>query len=178
MTPNSGVVGYGTDKGIQNASRVAFVNLGNVTIGTGLSGIQAINAGVGAPVRLWEPNFDRHTAPAITHAFDTYGLTITDPHATAVSYDGVVGTVTTVDNVLVGAANHLHGTQGSKFTTITPAFTTAQGFATYPTAFTLTPGTITKMRLYMWMEGQDVDCENAASGSTAIFNVQFSLDNA
>lgn len=33
---------------------------------------------------------------------------------------------------------------------------------------------ITKVRIYMWVEGQDVDCENNASGGDISFNLQFS----
>lgn len=29
----------------------------------------------------------------------------------------------------------------------------------------------------MWIEGQDVDCENNASGATVSFNLQFSLNS-
>ena len=32
---------------------------------------------------------------------------------------------------------------------------------------------ITKIRVYMWVEGQDVDCENNASGTDIGFNLQF-----
>lgn len=32
---------------------------------------------------------------------------------------------------------------------------------------------ITKVRIYMYVEGQDVDCENAASGSNLSFDLQF-----
>ena len=41
--------------------------------------------------------------------------------------------------------------------------------------FTLAKG-VTKLRIYMWIEGQDVDCENAASGGNVSFNLQLSLD--
>ena len=43
------------------------------------------------------------------------------------------------------------------------------------TFMTLTAG-ITKIRVYMWVEGQDVDCENQASGSDISFNLQFAVD--
>ena len=32
---------------------------------------------------------------------------------------------------------------------------------------------VSKIRIYMWVEGQDVDCENSASGSDISFNVEF-----
>ena len=35
----------------------------------------------------------------------------------------------------------------------------------------------TKYRVYMWIEGQDIDCENNASGTDLEFNLSFSLDS-
>lgn len=37
--------------------------------------------------------------------------------------------------------------------------------------FTLQPG-ITKIRVYCWIEGQDYDCENDASGGNIALNLQ------
>ena len=38
--------------------------------------------------------------------------------------------------------------------------------------FTINAG-ITKVRIYAWVEGQDVDCENDASGTNVTFNIKF-----
>ena len=35
---------------------------------------------------------------------------------------------------------------------------------------------VTKFRVYMWVEGQDIDAENFASGSYLEYNLSFSLD--
>ena len=35
---------------------------------------------------------------------------------------------------------------------------------------------VTKFRIYMWVEGQDIDAENFASGSYLEYNLSFSLD--
>ena len=34
---------------------------------------------------------------------------------------------------------------------------------------------VTKIRIYMWVEGQDVDCENNASGGNIEFNLGFTI---
>jgi hypothetical protein len=47
---------------------------------------------------------------------------------------------------------------------------------TYTKYFSLDAG-ITKFRVYIWVEGQDVDCENDASGSKVSYNIQLSMDN-
>ena len=40
--------------------------------------------------------------------------------------------------------------------------------------FSLAAG-ITKVRVYMWVEGQDIDCENTASGTDISFNLQLEV---
>ena len=42
--------------------------------------------------------------------------------------------------------------------------------------FHLTEG-VTKVRVYMWVEGQDVDCENAASGAYITYSIGLTLDD-
>ena len=34
---------------------------------------------------------------------------------------------------------------------------------------------ITKIRVYMWIEGQDIDCENNASGTDITYNIELSI---
>lgn len=40
--------------------------------------------------------------------------------------------------------------------------------------FSLKAG-ITKVRMYMWIEGQDVDCEDDVSGSNIAFDLQLTV---
>lgn len=46
-------------------------------------------------------------------------------------------------------------------------------FITNPTLFTVYPGEITKVELYIWLEGQDMDCVNPMKGAQLIANLQF-----
>ena len=39
------------------------------------------------------------------------------------------------------------------------------------------PAGITKVRVYMWLEGQDVDMENNASASKLSYNLELSMIN-
>ena len=36
------------------------------------------------------------------------------------------------------------------------------------------PQGVTKIRVYLWVEGNDVDCENNASGSNITYNIVLS----
>ncbi len=58
------------------------------------------------------------------------------------------------------------------FAAITPKFTTKETNDASPEFMQLAAG-VTKIRVYMWVEGQDVDCENSASGSSINFDLGF-----
>lgn len=175
LTPNSGVeTPDATDTGIKNAARVAFVNLGTAPIGSSTEVIQGLNAGESASVYIWEPNYNSHTAAAIAHASNTYGLDIT-VGGPAVPYSGVIAEIDETDNMLVGEATEANFP--GFFQDVQPDYLTVEEFTDYVPVFTLPEG-ITKMRLYMWVEGQDVDAENTASGGNAIFSIQLTVDPA
>ena len=61
----------------------------------------------------------------------------------------------------------------TKFQDVTPTIKTTDSFADNQNLFTLKAG-ITKIRIYMWVEGQDVDCENNASGGEINFDLKIS----
>lgn len=180
LTPQSGVIhnadfgpaGNALDRGIKNSARVAFVNLGNVPVGTSLAAIQALNAGEAATVRIWEPNYDVHTPAGAANALDRYGIvTGLGPGAARLSYRGVSAAISATDNIrITDTYNPVHT---AFFAPVTPLITTRFNFTTNVAAFNLQEG-ITKKRVYFWIEGQDVDCENTASDGSITLNLQLS----
>lgn len=174
LTTNSGVTTQdATDTGIKNASRIAFVVLGNTAAGSSISDIQGLNAGTSAQKYIWEPNYDVHTAAAVAHAFDTYGHTTTETGGALVPYSGVKAEIVSDNDVVVQQATPTAYSTlyADYFANVTPDYTTIAGFSTNQQIFSLQAG-ITKVRIYMWIEGQDVDCENNASGGTIDYNLQ------
>lgn len=196
MTSGSKVVmsDGSTDKGIKQASRVAFCVEGNVPTGsdvgtiTGLKGAESFIGGTKS-VYIWEPNANLHTAAAVAHANDNYGITT--------KADGAITNVVNYAGIkqAFAAKTKLKDsyTQGDNFATVTPDYITfadengemlksdgQKGTTEAPAEqkiFSLTAG-ITKVRIYMWIEGQDVDCENTASGTDISYNIQFTIDNS
>ena len=70
----------------------------------------------------------------------------------------------------------MKGTDTTRTSEITPDIVTTEGYAgDYKQVFNLKAG-VTKIRVYMWIEGQDVDCENNASGTDISFNLQFTTE--
>lgn len=181
LTADSSVTATGTDKGLQNASRVAFINEGTVattagaTAATALAGGTSFNVGDRKTV-IWEPNAGSHTAEAVAN--NPYGddATITAGDSGApVPYYGVKATITTpIDRTTINS-----GTDGDHFDLIDGAGLTSTNKGASETAnfFHIDAG-ITKVRIYMWVEGQDVDCDNSASGTDIAFTVQFNAPEA
>lgn len=163
------------DNGIKNASRIAFVNLGNVADGSALNTIQSLNAGAASVVTVWEPNYDVHTAAGVANANDVYGITTTEADGDLVPYAGIKDTIAKADDILLGKATEADN--NTKFTTVTPGKITTAAFPANLELMTLTKG-ITKVRIYMWVEGQDVDCENNASGGNINFDLKISTNAA
>lgn len=176
LTPNSGVKTEDvTDKGIKNASRFGFVILGNTTAGATVQEIQGLNAGTVS--HIWEPNYDVHSLAAIAHARDTYGVSTTEAGGTLIPYAGVKAAIADTNNVLVTQPNPnaYTTTYPDYFSDVTPSYSTVANFTENTAIFALQSG-VTKVRIYMWVEGQDVDCENDASGGTISYDLQITTE--
>ncbi len=162
------------DRGIQNASRVGFLYLGNNPDVTASGTIQASKAAdtTNHPTIIWEPNCSSHTATGANNATTVYGLSAasvaTDGSGTCgLNYYGVKAQITT--------PQVLNSTSATYFSQVTPGIKTAAGTRTSDDdIFTLQPG-ITKYRVYWWVEGQDVDAENNATGSYMTLKLVFAI---
>lgn len=154
-----------TDKGLQNAARVAFIDEGNISDVGDSAGAQALKGGTTAII--WEPNYDVHTAAGVANAKEIYGLDTTTTGAKQLSYQGIKAEFADTEGVTLKNTN----TFSQYFQTVTPTISTVKDFDAQQTLLNLKAG-ITKVRMYMWVEGQDVDCENNASGTDISFNVQ------
>ena len=176
--------------GLKNAARAAFCVEGNVAAGSSVSSMAALKGAVshgetGSTVYIWEPNYDVHTAAGVSAANDTYGIsTSTGPNAPAVSYYGVKDDISS-PILLSQTYDYTYDNNGTPtaatpnttyFKGVTTDYKTKETQTTYTQVFRLSAG-ITKVRIYMWVEGQDVDCENNASGSNISFNIQLSLND-
>lgn len=176
LTNNSKVTYSSEDgKGIAAATRIAFVDEGTLPNGSDLESIQALKGATSQSTYIWEPNYDVHTAAAVSNAYDVYGIVTTRENATRIIYDGVIGEISHDNNILL--RNAKSSNYPNFFRTVNVDYYTKQDFTEYQQVFTLRSG-ITKMRIYMWIEGQDVDCENNASYDDIQFDLQFTVNPA
>jgi hypothetical protein len=181
-----------TVAGVENSARIAFAQIGRVKSDAKANAIQAISCATGVtgmtPIctdrlaTIYEPNDTKHVTSAITWftrtckkrsadgsytldacaaiadgtAYKTYAVSGVIDHAALVDvYDGMNGYTGTVDDE--AAANKLVAID-----TFTDTEKVKVGTARDP-FFYLAPNSITKVRVYVYLEGQDVDNYDFAS---------------
>ena len=173
LTDESQLIYNGDTTGTENAMRVAFVVEGNVPAGSNLGTIQSLKTTESNNVYIWEPNYNTHTPSGITNAHDVYGITTSSVDNKSLNYDGIIRNIE--EEILINRANA--NNYPNYFKNVNPNIKTVKGYSGYQNLFRLSAG-ITKIRVYMWLEGQDVDCENNASIGNLGLTLQFSTNPA
>ena len=178
--------------GIENSVRVAFTQIGRVagttTDAAEITGITCVPGaesnvtGVCRPAQIWEPNDTDHVVNAISW-YDTSCLARTGALVTEqLSYSGSCGTVIdgfayptyavsndikSSDNVDIYDGEKYNGYEATESLLVAyPYFTDTMKLLTgtsRPTFMTFAPNSITKVRIYIYIEGQDVDNYDFAS---------------
>ena len=173
LTTDSNVVAKeGTeDRGLKNAARIAFVTLGTGASTDAPSDLTKLKNSVASKAIIWEPNYDGHTSMVTDSVASEYGVTLSAGSNTP--YYGVNKEISTP----IELKPLVNGTNTDDATLVTPNIATPVTMTQYERAFDLAAG-VTKMRIYMWIEGQDIDCENNATGSDISYNLQFSTESS
>ena len=173
LTPNSTVTFTGNNNaGVENAVRIAFLEEGTVPIGSTQSAIQSLRGGTSSDLYIWEPNSNTHSPTGIANAYSLFGQTI-GANNPPLNYSGVSGLITEAQNITLNnatAANY-----PTYFANVNANYKTQTGFAANQQIFDLKAG-ITKYRVYIWVEGQDVDCENGSSSGDLAFQFQITTN--
>lgn len=161
----SGITYSGTASsvGLEYSSRIGFLNQGTDATSTPATA-RALASGTSSSQKIWEPYATSHTTWALGNGataatkHETYGLKATGTGLSVVYADQATDAT--------GAAVNF-----GKVTTITPD-TDASPFSTSnPDNIIFTAGAgITKVRVYVWIEGQDIDNENSVSLGTHASN--------
>ena len=170
---NSGVTPKDADTGIKNTVRVAFVKEGHVDVGSTASAAQALKASYSAgssDVIIWEPNYDTHTQAGVDNALSVYGITVPLSGGSGLAYKGVKAAFDRSVGVKINTTGSASYNQ--YFADVTPSMRTIYGNTDDQTFATLQAG-VTKYRVYWWVEGQDVDTENGATGKQMTLNLSF-----
>lgn len=155
--------------GIENATRIAFLSEGSSDDNPSISQ----NLKNASKAVMWEPNYDVHTEYGVSHASSVYGLTTTQINATRLPYDGVVSEIPSMANVLV--SNAKASSFPGLFKSVNVDVSTPKNGGSNQKILDLAPS-VTKVRIYMWIEGQDVDCEDNASYGDITFDLKFTIN--
>lgn len=142
------------------ASRVSFANLG---VEAEPTDALALGTGVATTSVIWEPNADLHTTEAKQLNPSLEAVLNNE----AVSYEGVSGLTGEADS------SGLKAITTQKVTTIQTPYSET-GTATANELLDLKAG-INKVRVYIWLEGQDVDCHNDISDGGFGVGLNFSV---
>lgn len=154
------------ESGIANSLRVAFIKEGSTSMTSSIETIQNLQTDLDKNVVIWEPNYNKHTAESIKNAKETYNLDITDNYE-KLNYYGIKEEITepvllnSTDENYFSLIDNTIGTPSDYNKTILNKF-----------LFNIDEG-ITKIRVYAWIEGQDVDCENSSAGTDFEFYINF-----
>jgi len=175
--------------GIENSVRVAFGQVGRVegttTTPATITGITCTDSatvtGICRTAQIWEPNDKAHVNNAISWYEEACKARIAADVTDPASYSGACGTVvngTTYPTYAVStditSADRVDVYDGAEYNKYTgsvklqsfPYFTDSMKMLTgtnRPTFMTLAPNSITKVRIYIYIEGQDVDNYDFAS---------------
>lgn len=196
FTKETGIKAGSSAKNIEYATRFAIIPLGNTSATSDTSTMIALNSVQADPgLKIYEPHWDVHTSTGIVNARDTYKLftgTAASPYletgnAAAVPYNGVKGVTSHTDKGTDGTtleASYSNSTLTSAVTTVPTLFTHSEligeaGIGQYTAAYKYMslPSGVSKFRVYAWVEGQDIDCENNASGGNFQFNLGFEINH-
>ena len=186
-----------TTSGIENSVRIAFAQIGRMEANATAEQVQAISCAESTGVTpictdrlatIYEPNDKKHVQSAITWYEKTCKTRNTDKSFTTTPCTtfGLTDAVDTYvvsgvidENALVDVYDGLNGYTGSIGTTAAAntlvkvdTFTDTEKAKTgieRPEFFYLAPNSITKVRVYVYLEGQDVDNYDFASLGTSIF---------
>jgi hypothetical protein len=171
------------ESGIENSVRVAFSQIGRVPASTKdvptITGISCHDTEKVTSIcrtdQIWEPNDEKHVINAIKWYNASCKKRNNADLTKSTSYDGACGTVvdgvsypTYAINSDISSADRVDVYDGTEFNTWTPNakvqkfdyFTDSKKILTgvnRPTFMTLAPNSITKVRIYIYIEGQDVD---------------------
>ena len=101
-----------------------------------------------------------------------YGIDITN-NSNPVPYDGIKQEIPNNLKISINKANK--NNYPTYFDNVNVAYYTKNNFQENIEVFSINQG-VTKIRVYMWLEGQDVDCENNASVGEISLNLQLSTN--
>lgn len=151
--------------GTVNSVRIGFVKMGNTKDTTNIPLIQSLSCNNGCESIIYEPNSTNHSEGSIQRA-KNYDINIVDN-----SYFPTYA--------VIGEGEHLNYVNGHVGPVDTEHFSLQNTITSFERPiFTLSTG-ITKFRVYVWLEGQDIDSiDTVSKGAQISININLYKDLA
>ncbi len=144
--------------GIMNSLRMGMVKIGSVSSTAEVPTIQNIRCNNNCEMVIYEPNKTNHSQVSIDNAAEL-GITLVD--GVNIPTYGVINQGTKLD--------HLSGHAGIPLNTNNFALQRTITMDDFYTPIFSIPNGITKLRVYVWIEGQDIDSLETHSVGAPIF---------
>ena len=144
---------------IMNSMRIGFVKVGSVPLDADVNAIQNMTCNNNCEMVIYEPNSTSHTEIAIDRALDYYNVVMVDGEY-----------VPTYAVINEGRFLDLEtGHEGSGLPLDTEHFALQETITDFDEPIFQLPSAVTKLRTYIWIEGQDLDSLEANSDGAAIY---------
>ncbi len=156
--------------GLVNSLRVGFLKMGTVPKKSPANIVQGITCNNDCKTIIYEPNSTKHSALSIERAAN-FGVDLVDgePYPTFAWKDGSGQTVY-IKNTISGSP------------LLDPKYFALQNTikeSDFTSPLFKIPDGITKVRVYLWVEGQDIDSlETNSTGAELIVSIDLSKDNS
>ncbi|MDD4188124.1 MAG: hypothetical protein PHX04_05165 [Bacilli bacterium] len=154
--------------GILNSIRIGLVKIGSVPLLSDISDIQNVKCNSACEMLIYEPYSKSHSEASIETALN-YGVQMLDGIETP-TY-GIIAEGTRLE--------HTNGHFGTGLPLNTTYFKLQETVKDFTKPVFKVPNAITKARVYIWIEGQDIDSlETNSKGTDLIVSIDFEKDMA
>lgn len=154
--------------GVMNSMRFGFVKVGTVSNKADTNTIQNIQCNNDCQMVLYEPNSTLHSETSITKAKE-YGVTLVDgiySPSYAITAEGK-------------GLEYANGQEGTGLALDAEHFALQNTIKDFSASIFSLPNGITKLRVYIWIEGQDIDSlETSSRGANVDIAINFVKDLA
>jgi len=143
--------------GIMNSMRIGLIKVGSVPLKSSVDNIQNIVCNSNCEMVIYEPNSTAHSKGSIKTAAEN-NITLVDG-----TYNPTYAIINEGNNL-----QHSNGQEGTGIPLDTAHFALQKTTTTFTNPIFQIPNGITKVRAYVWIEGQDIDSLETYSKGAAI----------
>jgi hypothetical protein len=156
-------------RNIMNSIRFGLVRIGSVSSKESVQNIQNIKCNNNCDMLIYEPNSTSHSADSIENVNKEYGITLVD--------NKYIPTYAIISEGKL--LDQINGQEGSGIPLDTEHFALQQTITSFTKPIYAIPNGVTKLRAYVWIEGQDIDSlETYSKGAAIDIGINFVKDLA